>query len=198
MRRLLTTAAACTLLPLALACQHVEGGREDDHHAAAGGASEATVQLVEVGGSGVSGTLHLEQVGDGVRITGRIEGLKPGEHGFHVHTYGDLSDLERGESAGGHFSPGGHQHGRPSDGKRHVGDLGNIRADQSGVATIDIVDGVIALSGKHSILGRAVVVHADADQFVQPSGNAGGRVAFGVVGVADASAPSATGEAGAR
>lgn len=198
MRRFLTTAAACTLLPLALACQHFEGDRDDHEHHAMAGITDASVQLVEVADSGVSGTLRLEELADGVRITGRIEGLKPGEHGFHVHTFGDLSDRDQGESAGGHFSPDGHQHGRPSDGKRHVGDLGNIRADQNGVATIDIVDDVIALSGKNSILGRALVVHADPDQFVQPSGNAGGRVAFGVVGIADASAASGSGKAGAR
>ena len=196
--RLLTTAAACTLLPLALACQHFEGGRDDDPDHAMAAPTDASVQLVEVADSGVSGTLRLEELADGVRITGRIEGLEPGEHGFHVHTFGDLSDREKGESAGGHFAPDGHQHGRPSDDKRHVGDLGNIRADQNGVATIDIVDDVIALSGKNSILGRALVVHADPDQFVQPSGGAGGRVAFGVIGIADASAPARSGQAGAR
>jgi Cu-Zn family superoxide dismutase len=198
MKRLLTTAAACTLLPLALACQHFDRDADDHGDHAMAAATDASVQLVEVANSGVSGTLRIEELADGLRITGRIEGLKPGEHGFHVHTFGDLSDREKGESAGGHFSTEGHQHGRPTDGKRHVGDLGNIRADQNGVAMIDIVDGVIALSGENSILGRALVVHADPDQFVQPTGNAGGRVAFGVIGIADASAATGSGKAGAR
>lgn len=144
----------------------------------------ARAVLVSVGDSGVTGDVRFERVDEGVRVTGRIEGLEPGKHGFHVHRYGDLSDSTRGESAGGHFAPEGTRHGRPSDQERHAGDLGNLVANENGVATIDEVDGVIELSGEHSIIGRALVVHAKEDTFGQPSGDAGDRVAFGVIGIA--------------
>jgi len=150
----------------------------------------ARAVLVPVGDYGVRGTIDFTRVSDGIRVTGRITGLRPGEHGFHVHEYGDLSDQESGKSAGGHFAPRGMPHGRPTDDKRHVGDLGNVVADESGVATIDLTDRTIELSGPHSILGRSVVVHRGPDQFTQPSGNAGPRVAFGVIGLANPDAGS--------
>lgn len=141
--------------------------------------------LVSIGESGVSGEILFEDVEEGVRITGRVEGLEPGLHGFHVHRYGDLSDRSSGASAGDHFAPEGSPHGRPSDEERHVGDLGNIEAGEDGVATIDMLDDLIALDGPRSIVGRAVVVHAQADQFTQPAGDAGDRVAFAVIGIAE-------------
>ena len=117
-------------------------------------------------------------------LTGRPRGLEPGQHGFHVHEFGDLTDLQKGESAGGHFNPTGMPHGRPDDEERHAGDLGNIEADQNGVANVNIRDSVLRLNGPQSILGRAIVVHAKADEFTQPSGDAGDRVALGVIGIA--------------
>jgi len=77
-------------------------------------------------------------------------------HGFHIHELGDLSNGCM--SMGGHFNPGGHNHGAPQDGARHVGDLGNIQAGPDGVANIDIIDSVISLKGPNSILGRGLVV----------------------------------------
>lgn len=145
---------------------------------------DAVVLLLPVGDSGVSGMLTLIQDGDRVRMTGTITGLEPGPHGFHVHEYGDLTDLERGESVGGHYNPTNMPHGRPEDAQRHVGDLGNITADAQGRAQVDIEDAVLSLTGSYSIVGRALVVHSEADKFTQPSGDAGGRVAFGVIGIA--------------
>lgn len=140
--------------------------------------------LQPVGDSGVTGRLLVTPTSDGVRIVGEVRGLTPGEHGFHVHEFGDLSDLREGKSAGGHFAPGGHDHGAREHGERHAGDLGNIVAGDDGVAKVDIRDGVIALGGKHSIVGRALVVHAERDDYGQPTGNAGARVAVGVIGIA--------------
>ncbi|MCA9266165.1 MAG: superoxide dismutase family protein [Planctomycetales bacterium] len=137
-----------------------------------------------VGDSGVSGTLHLVKIGDEVEIRGVIEGLTPGEHGFHIHEFGDLSDAKAGKSAGGHFNPTNQQHGRRDAKERHVGDLGNIEADKNGKANISIRDSVIRLDGPNSIIGRSIVIHADADKFTQPAGDAGARVAFGVIGIA--------------
>lgn len=141
----------------------------------------AKCDLVAIGGSGVKGTVTFVQTGNVVKITGKVSGLTPGLHGFHVHEKGDLSDTETGMSAGGHFNPTDQPHGRPSDAKRHVGDLGNIEADKDGVATINMEDKVISLTGENSIVGRALVIHEGEDKFTQPVGDAGGRVAFGKI-----------------
>lgn len=169
-------AAASITATLLVSCRS-----DDASSSAEKGASHAVVQLVPVGDSGVTGSIGFEADGDVVRITGSVQGLEPGDHGFHVHEHGDLSDREQGKSAGGHFAPHGHEHGRPSDERRHVGDLGNITADDNGIAVIDMTDDVIALSGEHSIIRRSIVVHAQPDDFGQPTGNAGARVAFGVI-----------------
>lgn len=137
-----------------------------------------------IGDSGVSGTLHLVKIGDNVEIRGVIEGLTPGKHGFHIHEFGDLSDAKTGKSAGGHFNPTNQPHGRHDAEQRHVGDLGNIEADKDGKANVNIRDSVIELEGANSIIGLSVVIHADADKFTQPAGDAGARVAFGVIGIA--------------
>ena len=142
---------------------------------------KATTTLEAIGGSGVAGTLEWTQEGDTVTVTGKVTGLKPGMHGFHVHAKGDLSDKEAGESAGGHFNPTNAPHGKPGDDQRHVGDLGNIEADDQGVATVDIEDKMIRLAGENSIVGKALVIHEGEDKFTQPTGDAGGRVAFGLI-----------------
>jgi superoxide dismutase, Cu-Zn family len=91
---------------------------------------------------------------------------------------------------GGHFNPHGKQHGGPQDENRHVGDLGNVVADESGKATFSFVDSQLQLSGPNSIIGRSVVVHADEDDLglggfedSKTTGHAGARLACGVVGV---------------
>ena len=145
----------------------------------------AVAVLLPTEGNRIAGTVYFtQQRGGEVEITGRIAGLEPGKHGFHVHQYGDLTNLDTGDSAGGHYNPTDMPHGRPEAEERHVGDLGNIEANQSGVAEINMRDDVIRLNGPHSIVGRALVVHAKADEFTQPSGDAGDRVALGVIGIA--------------
>lgn len=141
----------------------------------------ATTDLEPIGDSKVKGNVRFVQDGEKVRVTGTITGLSPGKHGFHVHEHGDLSDKKEGKSAGGHYNPTNKPHGRPSDQERHVGDLGNIEANQQGVAEIDMQDSVISLSGPHSIVDRSLVVHEGEDKFTQPTGDAGGRVAFGLI-----------------
>jgi Cu-Zn family superoxide dismutase len=127
------------------------------------------------------GVLHFVQKGHTVEITGEVTGLKPGKHGFHIHEFGDCSD-PKALNSGGHYNPTGMKHGAPDAKERHVGDLGNIEADEDGKAKVQITDKVISLTGKHSIIGRAVIVHADPDDFGQPVGHAGDRVACGVIG----------------
>ncbi len=120
----------------------------------------------------------------------KVSGLPPNSvHGFHVHERGDLT--QGCTSAGGHFNPFGKQHGGPKDEERHAGDLGNVTADASGSVDATLVDTVLALSGQCSVLGRSVVLHADADDLgtggfpdSKTTGHAGARVACGVIGLA--------------
>lgn len=89
-------------------------------------------------------------------MTGQVEGLKPGKHGFHVHQFGDYTG--GCVSAGGHFNPSKKEHGGPNDENRHAGDLGNVVAGEDGKVSVDITDAQIPLSGENSIIGRSVVV----------------------------------------
>ena len=141
----------------------------------------AIARLEPTQGNNVRGTVNFKAEGNGVRVTADITGLTPGEHGFHVHEKGDCSAPD-GSSAGAHFNPTNQPHGAREADARHVGDLGNLVADANGRAQLNYVDSKLALSGPNSIVGRAVIVHAKADDLKsQPSGEAGGRVACGVI-----------------
>lgn len=132
----------------------------------------------------VSGQVEFVNVEEGVRISADINGLTPGKHGFHIHEFGDLSATDL-TSAGGHYNPTEKPHGRPQDQNRHVGDLGNIVADSSGYAHYERIDPIVTLNGIYSVVGRAVIIHQNEDDFVsQPTGKAGPRVAGGVIGIA--------------
>lgn len=136
-------------------------------------------------GSETRGIVRFEQRDDALHLRGRITGLTPGKHGFHIHEFGDLSD-PKGESAGGHFNPDGHQHGAPGAEEHHAGDFGNIEANQNGVAEVNIKAPWLKL---HFVIGRALVVHGGADDLTsQPSGDAGPRAALGVIGIAQSPA----------
>jgi Cu-Zn family superoxide dismutase len=152
----------------------------------AAGPTRAVAVLTPGKDSKVAGTVTFTKAESGVKISGKITGLPPGSHGFHIHEFGDCTAVDFA-SAGGHFNPGQKNHGSPKDANRHEGDLGNIEADASGTATIDAVDSSLSFEGEGSILGRGVIVHANTDDFkTQPTGNAGGRVACGVIGAAKA------------
>jgi len=130
------------------------------------------------------GKITFTHTAKGMLVEGTIEGLTPGQHGFHIHEYGDCSS-DDAMSAGGHFNPTNMPHAGPTAGKRHVGDLGNIEANEKGVAKIELVDPLLSFSGATSIIGRGLIVHAKPDDLKSaPSGNAGDRVACGVIGVA--------------
>ncbi|KAL1456593.1 hypothetical protein WDU94_001312 [Cyamophila willieti] len=141
----------------------------------------------------VKGTIFFLQESENspVIVTGEIEGLAEGNHGFHIHEFGD--NTNGCTSAGPHFNPLNKEHGGPTDTHRHVGDLGNVVADGSKVAKVNITDSIISLSGANNILGRTLVVHADPDdlgkgghELSKSTGNAGARVACGVIGIAKA------------
>lgn len=146
--------------------------------------TKAIAVLSPTQGSSVAGKVTLTKVEGGIKVSAHVTGLKPGAHGFHIHEFGDCTAPD-GASAGGHFNPAGAPHAGPKDAHRHAGDLGNIEANAEGAATLEYVDAGIAFDGAESVLGRGVIVHANPDDFkTQPTGNAGGRVACGVIGVA--------------
>jgi Cu-Zn family superoxide dismutase len=151
------------------------------------GPTKAIAVVHGFGSSQVKGVVQFTVTDDGVEIRGEITGLTPGKHGFHIHEFGDCSSGEA-KCAGGHFNPDKKMHGGPDSENRHVGDLGNLTADDSGKAVIQMKDKLIALSGPHSIIGRAVIIHAKPDDLKsQPAGDAGDRIAGGVVGIANPS-----------
>ena len=133
----------------------------------------------------VKGTiLFMQAPGTPTLIKGTITGLAPGEHGFHIHEFGDMS--KGCESMGGHYNPDGVDHGDEKEG--HMGDLGNITADENGTANFSIKAKRIDLIGERSVVGRGLVVHADPDDLgkggddeSKKTGNAGDRLACGVI-----------------
>ncbi|WOL05408.1 superoxide dismutase [Canna indica] len=151
----------------------------------------ATKKAVAVlkGTSSVEGVVTLVQENEGpTTVKVRVTGLTPGLHGFHLHEYGDTTN--GCISTGPHFNPNKKTHGAPEDDVRHAGDLGNIVANADGVADATIVDNQIPLSGPNSVVGRAFVVHELEDDLGKgghelslTTGNAGGRLACGVVGL---------------
>lgn len=142
----------------------------------------ATARIAGLGEAKVTGEIKFTQSGGPIRVSGKLTGLPPGKHGFHVHVNGNCDSAD-GMSAGGHFNPFGAPHGDANSAKRHLGDMGNIVADANGEATIDTEFGgaVLTLVGTQSILNRSVIVHAAADDFSQPAGNAGARLGCGLI-----------------
>ena len=145
---------------------------------------KAVVQLEHVEGDISGGIVLKQEPNKPTIIRGQIKGLKPGKHGIHIHEFGDLSD--GCDSAGGHYNPDGVDHGDLMQG--HVGDLGNIVADEQGIARFKIVARRVDLSGDRSVVGRAMVIHADEDDLglggdeeSLKTGNAGERLACGVI-----------------
>ncbi len=148
-------------------------------------AAKATIER-RSGDKKIKGTVRFIPQVDGVKVIAILEGLKPnGTHGFHVHEKGDCSAADA-SSAGGHFNPDGMPHADPSASEHHVGDMGNIQADKSGRAHIETLFKRLSLDPSHRnyIVGKAVVVHAKADDLKsQPAGDAGPRIGCGVIEV---------------
>jgi Cu-Zn family superoxide dismutase len=141
--------------------------------------TKAIAVLHSASGSEVKGTVTFTKSGDGVKVVAEVSGLTPGKHGFHVHEFGDCSAPDAA-SAGSHFNPTKDPHAGHDADKRHMGDLGNLEADSSGKARLELTDKKMKLS---AVLGKAVIVHEKADDLkTQPTGDAGGRVACGVIG----------------
>jgi len=159
----------------------VFSGCKSGSHAMATQKVIASVELDPASGSNVHGTVNFIQQSDGVLVTAQITGLTPGQHGIHIHDKGDCSAPDA-MSAGGHFNPTGMQHGGPMAEMHHAGDFGNLVADENGVAHFEQVFHGLSFEGTNSVIGRAIIVHAKADDLTtQPSGNSGARVACGVI-----------------
>ncbi len=143
----------------------------------------ATAGLQATKGNKTIGEATFEQIGDKVRVTIFVQGLKPDqEHGLHIHEAGDCSSGD-GMSAKGHFNPHGKPHGNPAGSERHAGDLPALKANKAGRAKIAVdLDTITVTPGPASVVGRGLIVHADPDDYkTQPTGNAGARLACGVI-----------------
>jgi len=132
----------------------------------------------------VTGEVTFTEMPDGkVKIMAHVMGLTPNtRHGFHIHEKGDLNSPDL-MSTGGHYNPDKHVHGGPSTSPVHAGDFGNVESDAKGMAMLELTVDDISIGGpKNDILGKAVIVHAKEDDLKsQPSGNAGARVAGGII-----------------
>lgn len=144
-------------------------------------ASAATATLMDESGTTL-GTLDLVDADGGVRITGELTGVPNGEHGFHIHTTGTCDAAAKFESAGGHFEPGTHKHGKDNPEGPHAGDLMNITANDDGKATVDLMNANVTIAELKDADGAALVLHANPDDYkTDPSGNSGDRFACGVI-----------------
>lgn len=148
-------------------------------------ATELIAVLSPTKGNQTSGVVTFRSLDGGkVQIEAKLAGLPPNsKHAIHIHQYGDLTSKD-GKSAGDHYNPMHHQHALPDVEERHAGDFGNLESDQNGQANFKLIVDNLSLAGRlNPIIGRSVVVHAKPDDGSQPSGNAGERVAVGVIGV---------------
>jgi len=139
-------------------------------------AEMAPTSVAASAGMNPQGRVRFTQQGDGVRVTGRITGLRPGrEHGFHIHEAADCTG--DGLATKGHFNPFGSSHGKHGSSAHHAGDLPSLVANQAGVAEFDtVVKHLTVAAGPASIVGRGLIVHREPDDYTtQPTGNAGPR-----------------------
>ncbi len=171
-----------TVLPLAALIMGMSGCATHERSGSPETAPKRAIAVLKpTQGNQANGTVKFTRVAGGLRIVADVRDLTPGQHGFHIHEHGDCSAPDA-SSAGGHFNPTGMPHGAPNSPQSHVGDMGNLVADKSGHARLDFVDTRMAFQGPNSILGRSVIVHAQPDDLAtQPTGNAGARVACGVI-----------------
>jgi Cu-Zn family superoxide dismutase len=181
---LLTTAAAAISLGLSVGCRHTHSHGDMK---ALGTLDHAVAVMHPTAGNSVSGVVRFTQVGGKVKVVADITGLNPNQnHAIHVHHWGDTTGTD-GKKTGGHYNPAGHDHALPGSEKRHAGDLGNLAADANGKAHYEIeVSNISVSTGMHPIVGRGVIIHAKVDDGGQPTGNAGARIAQGVIGFTDA------------
>lgn len=140
----------------------------------------AHADINPTGKKGPTGRVEFIQEGSQVRVQASISGLKEGLHGFHIHEKGDCGD--GGKAAGGHYNPMGHDHSGPDEAMRHMGDMGNLKANAKGYAILNMLLDGVELTGENSIRGRGLIIHEKADDLkTQPTGDAGGRIGCGII-----------------
>jgi Cu-Zn family superoxide dismutase len=147
------------------------------------GATEAVAVIKEKSGSTTKGTADFKASGRMVTLVIKVEGAKPGQHAVHIHEFGDCSAPDA-SSAGKHWNPLNKMHGRWGSESYHLGDIGNLTVEESGTGTLTFStdEWAIGSGGANDVVGKAFLVHANADDFVtQPDGNAGERIACGVI-----------------
>ncbi len=140
--------------------------------------------------SKVSGTVQLKDTKEGLTIAGEFKNVSPGKHAFHIHEFGTCGD--EGKAAGGHFNPAKAPHGLlAKDGfeNAHAGDFGNVDIGADGTGKFEAVFKGLTLQdgGTHAVAGKAFILHEKEDNFGQPTGNAGGRIACGTIKLTDES-----------
>lgn len=162
--------AAITLVSLALACA---SGKQSG--------PTAMATLAPTTGQTATGTVHFQDVADGTQVVVDLTNVPPGVHGFHIHEGASCADDAK--AAGGHFNPNNMPHADPQAASHHAGDFGNVTADDKGEVHLTFVTHSVSVAaGTTSVIGHAVVLHANADDLTtQPAGNAGARIACGVV-----------------
>ena len=146
-------------------------------------AAQAYAMIDALGNSGITGIAVFTQNGDQITLTTEIYGASPGLHGFHIHANGDCSAPD-GKSAGGHWNPTEVAHGKWGEGEFHLGDIGNITVGEDGTGRLTLTTDLweIGTGSDIDVVGKGIIVHADADDFVsQPSGAAGARIGCGVI-----------------
>jgi Cu-Zn family superoxide dismutase len=142
----------------------------------------AATIMAPLGTSTAQGHVHFQQQSDGnVQVTADLTGLPPNStHGFHVHDKGACTNY--GNDAGPHYNPTNAPHASPDAASHHAGDFGNVTADDKGEVHTTFTTRSISVGGTNDVVGHAVILHANPDDLTtQPSGNAGARVACGVV-----------------
>ncbi len=152
----------------------------------AGSAWAATATAVLKGtapDSKIIGTVTLTEEKGGLTVVARVSNVSPGAHGFHIHAIGSCAEV--GMAAGGHFNPDKSPHGLyPMDGpkKAMAGDMGNIVVGADGTGDFSVfMPGLTLNEGKYAVNGLSIIVHEKKDDFSQPAGNAGGRIACGII-----------------
>jgi len=155
-------------------------------------ATTASATLASKSGTSTTGRATFAVSGGRVTLTLTVSGAVAGQRGAHIHAIGDCS-ADNASSAGGHWNPETHPHGSggPDAGEiSHLGDLGNITigSDGTGTLTYSNPEWKLGDGSTYDVVGKAVIVHANTDDFVTQQndagatpGNAGGRIACGVI-----------------
>lgn len=179
--------AILSILAVSVSLAFANAAEEKKSASAAHGGSavaKAVAVIQPTEGNKVTGKVTFTSAPDGLHVVAELKGLEPGDHGFHIHEFGDVSSAD-GKAAGDHFNPLGKPHAGADTAEHHSGDMGNIKADASGNAKLDVVLKGASFEGHTSVIGRGVIVHGKADDLkTQPSGNAGPRIGQGVIGIA--------------